>query len=185
MRNQVVKDVEKDFLEPSFRYFVENGLENTSIRDLCKAMEISYGSLYYWFDGKDDFYTSVMEYGIEKVAGKLFAIAFERLQEPELFFNTFLDEIDKYIVEMRTVFQFATSPEYGKILRHKTEKFNETYAEYINGLSEILNINAENVAPIIYLLISILSDYVVWEDRDVSQMQLRFLYDNLMALSKE
>lgn len=185
MREQIVKNVEKDFLEPSFRYFVENGLENTSIRDLCKAMGVSYGSLYYWFEGKDDFYTSVMGYGIEKVAGKLFKVAFERLQEPELFFNTFLDEIDKYIVEMRVVFQFAASPEYGNMLRNKTLGFKELYGKYISGLSELLNINEEKTAPIVYLLISILSDYVLWEDKEASQMQLRFLYDNLMALSKE
>lgn len=181
MREQVVKDVEKDFLEPSFRYFVENGLENTSIRDLCKAMGISYGSLYYWFDGKDDFYTSVMGYGIEKVAGKLFNVAFERLSEPKLFFDTFLDEIDKHILEMRVVFQFAASPEYGKLLRHKTEAFKELYARYIDGLSKILGIEEKKTAPIIYLLISILVDYVLWEDKEASQMQLRFLYNMLTS----
>ena len=89
MRNQVVKDVEKEFLEPSFQYLVKNGLENTSVRDLCKAMDISYGSIYYWFDGKDDIYTSVVEYGVGKAAKKLFNAAFEKMSNPELFFNTF------------------------------------------------------------------------------------------------
>ena len=76
MREQVVKNIEKEFLAPSFKYLVKNGLENTSIRDLCKAMDISYGSLYYWFEGKDDVYNSVIKYGIGKVVGELFGIVF-------------------------------------------------------------------------------------------------------------
>ncbi len=177
MREQVVKDVEKEFLEPSFRYLVKNGLENTSVRDLCKAMDISYGSLYYWFDGKEDFYISVVKYGVSKVAGKLFAVAFERMKEPKLFFDTFLDEVEKYKLELRLVFQFATSPDYGNAIRHKAEDFKTNYEKYIAELSEMLGISAEKTAPIIYMLISILVDYVVWEDTEVSQMQLRFLYD--------
>ena len=119
MRSQTIKDIEKEFLEPSFQYLVKNGLENTSVRDLCKAMGISYGSIYYWFEGKDDIYTSVVEYGIGKVATKLFNALFEKAHDPEHFFNTFLNDIDNYTEELRLVFQFATSIEYGKVLRKK------------------------------------------------------------------
>ena len=184
MRIQAVKDVEKTFLEPSFRYFVENGLENTSVRDLCKAMNISYGSLYYWFDGKDDFYISVMEYGIEKVATKLFEVAFETLGTPELFFDMFLDEADKYLPELRAIYQVTASPEYGKIMRRRSMPFKETYAKYINELSKILGIGVDTVTPVIYLLISVLSDYVVWEDRESSQLQLQFLHDSVFLKCK-
>ena len=183
MRSQVVKDVEKTFLEPSFRYFVENGLENTSIRDLCKAMDISYGSLYYWFEGKDDFYISVMEYGIEKVATKLFDVAFETLSTPEVFFNKFLDEADKYLLELRAIYQVTASPEYGKIMRRRSMPFKQTYAKYIEALSKILKIDIDTVTPVIYLLISVLSDYIVWEDRESSQLQLKFLHDSVFLKS--
>ena len=88
MREQAVKDIEKEFLEPSFKYLVKNGLENTSVRDLCKEMNISYGSLYYWFDGKDDIYISVVKYGTGKVAAMLFEMAFDKMQTPKLFFDT-------------------------------------------------------------------------------------------------
>ena len=176
MRCQVVKDLEKDFLEPSFRYLVENGLENTSVRDLCKAMDISYGSLYYWFEGKDDIYISVVKYGIGKVAGKLFDYAFDTMQNPDIFFDTFLDEVSKYKAELRLVFQFATSPKYGKETRDKAEKFVAVYEKHIEKLSGIIGSTPEKVAPVIYMLISILVDFVVWEDRAASDMQMKFLY---------
>ena len=184
MRNQVVKDVEKEFLEPSFQYLVKNGLENTSVRDLCKAMDISYGSISYWFDGKDDIYTSVVEYGVGKAAKKLFSAAFEKMNNPELFFNTFLDDVDKCTEDLRLVFQFATSIDYGKVVRKKTEEFKDVYQKYINELSEMTGISPDDMAPIIYLLISILVDYVVWQDREVSDMQMKFLYKVMSGLNK-
>lgn len=177
MREQVVKDVEKEFLKPSFEYLVENGLENTSVRDLCKAMDISYGSIYYWFEGKDDIYISVVKYGIGKVAEKLFSFAFETMHNPKLFFDTFLDEIDKYKLELRLVFQVTTSPVYGERMREKAEGFKDVYENYIQKLSVIADCDPEFLAPIIYLLISVLVDYVVWDDRDASEMQIKSLYN--------
>ena len=181
MRKQVVKDVEKEFLEPSFKYLVKNGLENTSVRDLCKAMGVSSGSVYYWFEGKDDIYISTVKYGISKVADKLFKVAFERMQEPKLFFDTFLDEVEKYKMEFRLIFQVTTSPVYGTQMRKKAEDFKFVYEKYIDKLSEMIGLKSEDLTPIIYMLISVLVDYVVWEDYEVSKMQLEYLYQDMVA----
>ncbi len=176
MREQNVKNVEKDFLEPSFRHLVKHGLENTSVRDLCKAMGVSSGSVYYWFDGKDDVYISAVKYGISKVADKLFEFAFDTMSNPKMFFDNFLSEIEKYKMELRLIFQVTTSPVYGDIIRNKADEFKEVYEKYINRLSNILNCSAEKLTPIIYMLISVLVDYVVWEDTPVSKLQMEYLY---------
>lgn len=170
------KSTEK-FLEPSFRYLVENGFENTSVRDLCRAMKISYGSIYYWFDNKDDIYISVVKYGISKVANQLFKFAFDNMAEPERFFADFLDEVDKYKHELRLIFQVTTSPVYGDRMRIKAEDFKVGYAEYTEKLAGIIGCSMEEMIPIIYLIISILVDYVVWEDLEVSKMQLEYLHN--------
>lgn len=182
MREQVVKDIEKTFLEPSFRYLVENGLENTSVRDLCKEMKVSYGSLYYWFEGKEDIYISVINYGLSKIVIELFQVVFERIVDLDLFFSTFIDEVDKYKKELRLIIQFATSHEYGELVREKTKEFNLVYERYIVNLARILNLSGAEVAPIIYMLISILADYVVWEDRQATDMQMNFLYNTLQSM---
>lgn len=185
MREQVVKDIEKEFLAPSFKYLVKNGLENTSIRDLCKAMDISYGSLYYWFEGKDDVYTSVMKYGIAKIVGDLFEIVFVRMKTPRLFFETFLDDVDKYKHELRLIFQFAASPEYGNAIRKQSMEFKPGYARNIEELVRITGCSVEKITCIIYMLMSIVSDYVIWEDRDVSEMQMKFLYESMTDEKKK
>ena len=184
MREQIVKNVEKDFLEPSFSHLVKHGLENTSVRDLCKAMGVSSGSVYYWFEGKDDVYISAVKYGISKVANKLFEFAFDTMSDPKLFFDSFLQEIDKYKPELRLIFQVTTSPVYGDIIRNKAEEFKEIYEKYINKLSKMLDCSPEKLTPIIFMLISVLVDYVVWEDTPVSEMQMKYLYDSLQLQLK-
>lgn len=176
MRQQAVKDIEKEFLEPSFRYLVKNGLENTSVRDLCRVMDISYGSIYYWFEGKDDIYISVVRYGVQKVAEKLFRFAEEKMSEPEVFFATFLDEVAKYKLELRLIFQFTTSPVYGDRMREKAFDFKGGYEASSLKIAETAGVKPEEMITIIYMLISILVDYVVWEDRAVSDMQMQMLY---------
>ena len=179
MRKKVVKNLETDFLEPSFKYLVKNGLENTSVRDLCRDMEMSTGSIYYWFENKDDIYINVVKYGISKVVGALFDMAFEKLATPDVFFDTFLDEVDKYKLEFRLIFQVTTSPVYGDRMREKSEDFKQEYEKYICRISGMLGCKPETVTPVIYMLISILVDYVVWDDREVSEMQLKDLHDTL------
>ena len=184
MRYQSIKNIEKEFLEPSFQYLVENGLENTSVRDLCKAMNISYGSLYYWFSGKDDIYTSVVEYGLGKAVKKLFSSVYEKFADLELFFSTFLDDVDKCTEDIRVVFQFATSIDYGNVVRNKMQEFNGMYREYAEELSEKVGASVEDMAPFIYLLISVVSDYVIWQDRPATEMQMKFLYKGMTPLRK-
>ena len=96
MREQRIKDIEKEFFEPSFQYLVENGFKNTSVRDLCKAMDLSPGSVYYWFEDKDDIYINVVRYGTGKVADKLFEFSYTSPQtgiakKPPSFYGGFFN----------------------------------------------------------------------------------------------
>lgn len=175
MPNRSIKDKEKDFLEPAFQYFVENGLENTSVRNLCKYMKISLGSLYYWFDDKEDIYISIVRYGIDKVTGELFEEAFEKTQSPATFFDAFWENVKKHREELKLIFQFLTGPEYGKKGRAQAENFKSTYEKYVVQLADATGFTEEEARPIVYMLISMVVDYSVWDDMEASQMQLQFL----------
>ena len=176
MRNRHIKDINTDFFDPCFNYLVENGFENTSIRDLCRELGLSPGSIYYLFEDKNEVFINVVRYGTGKVADRLFEFAFATMENPEVFFETFIDEVDKYKKEFRLIFQFAASTTYGDHIRDKSEGFKFVYERYIIRLSEILGAPYTEIMPIIYMIISVLSDYVLWEDYDVSKMQMDYLY---------
>lgn len=180
MRVQSIKDVEKIFLEPSFKYLVENGLESTSVRDLCKAMGVSSGSIYYWFEDKEDVYASVLLYGIQKVSHALFKVLFDKIDDLQVFFGTFLDEVDVYMNEFRVIFQATASPRYGYVLRERGNSFKDVYEQYIDKLSKMLECPADMMRPIVYKIITALVDYVLWEDRPTSEMLLDDIHKTMM-----
>lgn len=176
MREQVVRDIKEEFLGTSFIYLVKHGLENTSVRDLCKAIGISTGSLYYWFDNKDDLYINSAKYGLEKVASSIFEYAFRELHDLKNFFDNVLDEIIKYKPELHLIYQVATSPVYGPRMREKADDLDIVYHKLIKHLAEILGCSPEPITPIVFMFISIILDYVIWEDYETTKMQLNYLY---------
>lgn len=179
MKEQNRLEIKQKLISTTFEYLADNGLENSSLRDLCKAIGISTGSLYYWFDGKDNVYINAVKYGINKVANALFQFTLDTMSDPRVFFNSYLDEIDKYKREFRLILQVAASPLYGPEMRTKAVDFKLVYENYIDKLSEMIGCTAGELTPVIYMLISILTDYVVWEDREVSEMQVEHLYNYL------
>lgn len=179
MAKKVGLDIEKAFLEPAFNYLVKNGLENSSMRELCKAMGVSSGSVYYWFDGKDDIYINTVKYGINKIVDNMFGIFLEHINSPRLFFDVFLDEVDKYKAEFRLAIQVTSSPVYGSLIRKKTDEFKPIYDRYITMLCEEIKVSKEIMTPIIYMLIAILTDYVVWDDREAAEMSVTTIYEQV------
>lgn len=180
MKEFTMQEAKDRFLNATFEHMVEFGLENTSVRDLCKKTGVSPGKLYYWFESKEEIYIAALKKGISDAAGGLFKYVFETLSEPEKFLGGFLDEVDKYKASLRVSYQAATSPIYGDKLKEKTLGFNSVYERNIIKLAEILDCDAKEIAPIIYILISILSDYIVWEDRAMSEMQIKYVYKMLV-----
>lgn len=169
-------------LDKVFGYLVEQGLENVTIRELCKCCEIVQGSLYYWFGDKNTVISEATEHGLKKVTEKLFAYAFKTVSDLPEFFAGCLNEIDKYRRELRFVYQFAASPVYGNLIRANGHGFRDIYDKYAEKLAVLLECDANRLQVIVYLFISAVLDYVIWEDRDSSQMQLDFILSTLPTI---
>ena len=56
------------------------------------------------------------------------------------------------------------------------------YVFVIEKLSEILGCDAEKLAPLIFMYISVLMDYVVWDDYEVAKLQFDYVYERICEL---
>lgn len=176
------RDIKSEFIKSSFEYLVKHGLENTSVRDLCRETGISSGSMYYWFSGKDDIYISAAKYGVAEVVENLFDYIFKSMHSLDSFFDNLIDEIDKYKEELRLIYQITTSPVFGPRMREKTIDFKVIYEDYIMRMSKFLGVSPEQMSPIIYMLIALVGDYVTWEDTETTKMLLEFLKKTLKEM---
>ena len=179
MRDATYQIDEDGILDSTFNYLVKHGLENTTVRELCKYTGIAKGSIYYWFSNKQDLICEAAEYGLKKVVEKIFSYVFSNMENLREFFDECLLEINKYKSELRFIYQMAASPVYGRSIRGKGQDLNLIYDKYVEMLALRLQCSTKELKPLVYLFISAVLDYVVWEDTENTQMQLEFIYSVL------
>ena len=167
------------FLERIFPFLVQLGLENVSIRELCKGTGIVQGSLYYWFGDKTNIVCEATEYGLKKVTKEIFEYVLANAGGLRGLFSGCLDKVDHYKDELRFIYQMAASPFYGETVRELGKNVDAVYDRCTNQLAEQLGCDAQNLRPLVYLFISAVLDYAVWDEREKSQMQLEFIYSAL------
>ncbi|MFU8802690.1 MAG: TetR/AcrR family transcriptional regulator [Bradymonadaceae bacterium] len=66
-------------IEAAGEEFAEKGYEGASINQIIKRAGISKGSLYYYFEDKEDVFTTVLTYVSEKVLKETSGITFDHL----------------------------------------------------------------------------------------------------------
>ncbi len=170
--------------EKVFPYLAKRGLENVTIRELCRGTGIVQGSLYYWFDDKTTIVCESTEWGLKNVTNQIFEYAFASINDLRSFFSNCLDEVSKYKNELRFVYQLAASPVYGEKIRATEKEFNLIYDKYTRRLSALLNCKEQNLKPLVYLFISAVLDYVIWDEKEKSQMQLELIYSVLPKIMR-
>lgn len=179
MRAATYQIDKNEILDRLFPYLVKNGLENVTIRELCKGTGIAQGSLYYWFGDKTSVICEVTEYGLRRVTDAIFGYVFASLGDLRRLFTNCLDEIGRYKKDLRFIYQMAASPVYGAKIREAGWSFNIVYDKYVGELAPRLGCDGELLRPLVYLFISTVLDYVIWDEREKTQMQLEFIYSLL------
>lgn len=170
---------EKQILDKIFTFLVKSGLENISVRELSRGTGIAQGSLYYWFSDKMMIINEATEYGFKKVTAQIFKYVFENILDLEKFFAEVLDEIAKYREELRFIYQMAASPIYGKKIRKENEDFTLMYDKYAEELAKKLNCDMERAKPVVYLFVSAVCDYVIWDAEAKARKEVDFIYSIL------
>ena len=95
MRAKSSLHIRNKFLKMSFEHMSEFGLEQTSLRELCKNTGISSGSLYYWFNNKDELIIAAAEFGFDNISSRIFDCNFDDIKNIKDFFDANMSRIKK------------------------------------------------------------------------------------------
>lgn len=165
----------REIKDKIFAFMVKCGIENTSIRELCRGTGIAQGSLYYWFSDKDAIICEATEYGLKKVTDEIFSYVFEKINNLPEFFESCLDKISLHRDELRFIYQMASSPVYGEKIRGNGKYFKHMYDRYAMILAEVLECEPEKLTPLVYLFISAICDFAIWNDRQNTQTKISYI----------
>ncbi len=168
-------DTKQQILEGTFAYLVECGLESFRIKDLVNRIQITEGTIYYWYKNRDELVCDAAEYGLKKMSDDIFSYFFKNITRMDDFFDDCLKSIDYAKKELRFIYQMAASPIYGDSLRNSTNHFVRAYDEYAGKLAELSGGDIEEIQPIVYLFAACVVDYAVWQNSTETQIQLNYI----------
>ena len=179
-----VSDKKKSIIMTTWKYLLNTGLAGASVGDLCKEAKLAQSSLYYWFENKDDIWISAGKFGLSRVVEKLFAFTLEHTGDIRKYFDTLLDEVEKYKYELRLALQITTSPVFGQRMRDKSKDFRLLYEKFGEKLISVFHCTPEQAETFIYSIIAFVIDYAIWDDREKTQMLLENLYCRTISILK-
>lgn len=180
MNNYDSNDKRGAIIKTTWEYLLKTGLTNASIGDLCREAKLAQSSLYYWFENKDDIWISAGKYGLSKVVDALFAFTLNHSDDVRKYFDTLLDEVEKYKYELRLAVQITTSPVFGERMREKSKDFRLLYERYAEKIISIFGCTYHHAEVFIYSVIAYVIDYAIWDDGEKTQMLLESLYNRIM-----
>jgi AcrR family transcriptional regulator len=91
--------------------FAAHGFHEASLNRVIDAAGISKGSLYYYFDGKEDLYAHVARIEFERLFAALGPFAVPPESDPDTFWST----LERYYLDVMT--RLATSPQLTALIR--------------------------------------------------------------------
>lgn len=184
MKSKQSRDEMENLLGKGFEYLKNNGIENASLRSVADGIGCSPSNLYNYFENKDDCIIEIAKFGFTKTAGSLVEYALNNIADLKNFFDTFLEEVDLHIDELRTVYQVATSPVYGERMRQAADELQPVYHKLIKHLADLMCCDEKLLFPVVFNFISIILDYAVWRDRPCTEYQLQDLYETMVTKFK-
>ncbi len=176
MEETAVKKRQHELLSTVYSYIIKNGLENIHIRDLCQETGIAQGSIYYWYKNKENLIYEAACFGLEKVTVRLMELVYSGLEDIDGFFKTCLKNIQEYKEDLRFMYQLTSSPVYGDHMRSKEHGIIHVYEKYSKDMAYAIGCDEKQLRPLVYLFMSAILDYVIWEDKEVTNVQLKFIY---------
>lgn len=182
MDNLHSSEKKNEIIKHTWEYMLRTGLMHASIGELCRETKISQSSLYYWFENKDDIWISAGKYGLSKVVEYLFEYTFSNVKNIRFYFDTILDEAEKFKYELRLAVQITTSPVFGDRMREKSMEFNFFYEKYAEKIIDEFGCTYLQAETFIYSIIAYVIDYAIWDDKPKTQMLLDNLYGRILKI---
>ncbi len=170
----MISQYKEALIQKFIECFSKNGIENTSIRDLCSYAKVSSSVVYGIFGSKEEI---VFNCGAEIV--NMLMTRLRKYTEMyadnivllcEFYFNTF-KELRK---EVCFYIQILTSPNpaYSQI-----GKIYPDMRKWADEIAGVLNINKDNFEPIFRQFISVSFFYCITGDEESAKIQRYALYD--------
>lgn len=141
------KDKEETILNAALEVFIENGFTNASMNDIAAKAGLGKGTLYEYFQNKEDLFIQVVEVQVSYFFNEINNRISDKITLGEI-----LNEIIKFtqetIEEVEFIFKFVMFGQFFEMSSEAKQKFHEMMSsnreEYINVLRKLFKKGSED-----------------------------------------
>lgn len=152
--------------------FIEKGLTVTTTKDLCNALGLCNGAIYYYFETKEEIVISCAEEAINRIERRVLDIVLEDIDDIAYMMEHLGNLADEMSSTMRFLVSVCVSKEYGESVKPHLVKLANRYPYYANKIAEILGCDPIEVEPYVYLSILALNNYMIFSERALLNPQI-------------
>lgn len=175
----------QSLIQQSLDVFVEKGLTVTTTTDLCNAVGLQNGGIYYYFDTKEEIVIACAEAAIERIEKRAFSMALEDLGDIEYMINHLGSMAEELSPVMRFLVSVCVSQEYGEKIKPSLVKLASRYPYYTEQIAKILGCTPEEVDPYVHLSILAINNYMIFGEKALFEPQIQSAKRQLMKLAEK
>ena len=164
--------------------FIEKGLTVTTTKDLCDALNVCNGAIYYYFKTKEEIVLACAEEAINRIEQNAFALVPGNSVAIADMMASLSELADKMSPTMRFLVSVCVSQEYGEQVKPYLVKLAGRYPYYTDKIAEILGCSAAEVAPYVHLSILALNNYMIFGERALFEPQIKTATLGLLKLAE-
>ncbi len=174
----------QEVIDVCLKTFMANGLSHTSTKNLCDALHLNSGGVFFYFKTKEDIVIACAEEATKRIENELFGTALANIENPD----ALVKALDEKAVTMRPLMQFfisvCVSRRYGDKLKEVRYRQGDRYRFYIKKFADKLECSYDDVAPLVYTVTNTMFSYMIYDPDNFSAPQLRIVYDALVNFLK-
>ncbi|MEG2786830.1 MAG: TetR/AcrR family transcriptional regulator [Romboutsia sp.] len=155
-------NMKENILLAATELITKNGIKNTSLADIAKAVDISKGTLYYHYSSKDDLITDIANMHLEIITNAVLSCVqgLDSKTSKDQMINLILEKIstieDRGRIHMYVLCEAITG---NNTLQNQIKI---KYIQWRNTLkSEIINTGTKDAEALSFLLVSIVDGLVI------------------------
>lgn len=155
--------------------FTKKGFAHTSTRDLCDALNLNSGGIFYYFQTKDEIILACAEAAAIKMESKLVSAALSNIENPQ----KMIDELMKCSTDFQPTMKFFVSvcatSKYQKAIQPILENLTKRYGLYAKKIAEAYCCDFDEIEPYVYITINTLFNYMMFGQREFTKSQLKLI----------
>ncbi len=178
-------DRKKEVVDVCLKTFMAKGLSHTSTKDLCDALNLNSGGVFWYFKTKDDIIIACAEEAAIRIENDLVGAALADIDDPEKLAKDLHDRSVKMRPLMKFFVSVCSSSKYEEAIQPALDNLSQRYKHYTRKFAEKLCCSEEEIAPYVYTVINTMLSYMLFGKKSFTAPQLTMAYDALVEFLKK